>query len=476
MKTGGSFSKDMLKLVSGFSIVQLLNLLAAPLLTRLYSPESFGAVALFISITSIISAIACMRYELAIVLPEDDEEAANIFVLSLVISVMITIVTAVVVILGRNIILDLLDITILSPYLYLIPIAVQLTGISMALSYWSSRKKRFGTLSVSKVGGSLAMTAVALGGGVAGIATHGTMIGSNLAGQLVSMIILGMKSWRDDWRYAVATVRWRAISAGMKRHRNFPLYSSWSALLNVLSWQLPVFLLSMFFSPTVVGYYSFGFRILQLPMNLIGSAISQVFFQRAAEARHDGKLAVLVEDLFRRLVMFGLFPMLMLTIAGRDLYRLVFGENWSEAGVYTQILGLWAFLWFISSPLSTLFAVLEKQDFGFKLNIVLLATRLLSLVLGGFLGNARLSLILFSLTGILIYGYLCYAIMAHAGVARKAVVTVILDGLKPILPFLVVQLVVQLVSQDIWQKNISVGILSVLYLAYLYKKQVKGSG
>ena len=73
-----SFAGDVLKLVSGTTLAQAIGILITPILTRLYAPEAFGTLALFTSITSILSVIACMRYELAIMLPESDEEAANL--------------------------------------------------------------------------------------------------------------------------------------------------------------------------------------------------------------------------------------------------------------------------------------------------------------------------------------------------------------------------------------------------------------
>ena len=123
--------------------------------------------------------------------------------------------------------------------------------------------------------------------------------------------------------------------------------------------------------------------------------MSEVFVQGAAEARLRGTLAVLVENAFRRLVMFGTFPIMLLTIIGRDLFVVAFGERWAEAGVYTQILSTWVFFQLMSGPLSTLFSVLERQEMGLRVNMLLIITRFLALGIGGLLGNARLALALY---------------------------------------------------------------------------------
>ena len=81
----------------------------------------------------------------------------------------------------------------------------------------------------------------------------------------------------------------------------------------------------------------------------------------------EGMLPDWVEKNFRILVNFGMFPMAVMTVIGQDVVVVVFGQQWREAGVYTQILSIWGFFQFISSPMSTLFYVLEKQEFLLKL-------------------------------------------------------------------------------------------------------------
>src|SRR5947209_80374 len=63
---------DVATLASGTAVAQLVGLLAAPLIARLFSPAAFGGLALFAAISGTISVIACWRYELAIVIPEKD--------------------------------------------------------------------------------------------------------------------------------------------------------------------------------------------------------------------------------------------------------------------------------------------------------------------------------------------------------------------------------------------------------------------
>jgi len=385
------------------------------------------------SITSSIGVIACLRYDLAIMLPERQEDAANLLTVSLFLALVVAMFSGVLVVL-REPITRLLKVPALSAYLWLVPVAVLANGGFLALNYWNSRSRRFGRLSATRVVKSTATTGYQLAAGFAGTAHAGGLIGGWILGLVTSTVLLGGQTWHTDHLTLGRSVTWPRMIAGLKRYRKFPLYSTWSALLNSISWQLPTFLLSAFFSPAVVGYYAVGTRLLRLPMSLIGAAIGQVFFQRAAQAKANGTLTTLVENAFRRLVMLAMFPLLVITIIGQDLFSVVLGGNWAEAGVYAQILSIWTFFWFMSSPLSTLYSVLEMQEAGLVLNVIILVTRFLSLWIGGIYGSARLALILFGASGVLVYGYIGLAIMKAAGVPWRTLFGILMHYFALFIP------------------------------------------
>jgi O-antigen/teichoic acid export membrane protein len=213
----------------------------------------------------------------------------------------------------------------------------------------------------------------------------------------------------------------------------------------------------------VVGFYALGNRVLRMPMSLIGSAIGQVFFQEAAEVSRDGTVAATVESGFRRLVIFSLLPLMVLTVVGREAFGLVFGGRWIEAGYYAQVLGPWTFFWFISSPLSTLFLVLERHAFGLKLNTVIFASRLLSLVVGGRLHDARLTILLFSASGVLVYGYYTFAILKVSGVDLGRVTRFLGARILEYLPAILILVALKAVAVAPW---ILVGAAVALLVAY----------
>ena len=115
------FVRSVGVLVGGTALAQALMVLVLPLLTRLYTPEDFSVLAVYASIFGIISVTACLRLEIAIPLPERDEDAANLLALALCSSVGIASLSAVIVWLIPVQIIDLIAQPKLLPYLWLLP-------------------------------------------------------------------------------------------------------------------------------------------------------------------------------------------------------------------------------------------------------------------------------------------------------------------------------------------------------------------
>ena len=183
--------------------------------------------------------------------------------------ILITILSALIVIWGSDLILHFIKAPELKNYLWLIPVAVFFSGVSAALNYWNSRKKHFGRLSVIQIISSITAQAAKLTAGFAGFVSGGVLILTAMLGGMVSAGALTRQSWLDDKKLFISNVRWRSIADGFIRFRKFPIIDTWGGLLNSISWQLPAMMLSSFFSLSVVGFYALGLAVI---MTQIGRA------------------------------------------------------------------------------------------------------------------------------------------------------------------------------------------------------------
>ena len=457
-----SFKGDVLRLVAGTGLAQLIGVLVAPILTRLYAPEVFGVAALFTSLTGILGVLACMRYELSIVLPDNDRGAANLLGVSLCFSTLIALLTVPIIVFAGPEVLQWVRMPELTPYLWLVSVTVFIHGVFTALNYWNTRTKHFTRLSIARVTSSLASTSATLGAGFAGHATGGAMIAASVGGQVVATTVLGGQIWRDNGQFLVQSITWREMLGGLKRYKRFPIFDSWSALLNTTSVQMPVLILGVFFAPAIVGFYALGHRLLSLPMGLLGGAISQVFFQRASVAKTDGSIAHVVESTFQQLLLIAAFPFLLLIIIAPELFSMVFGAQWVTAGIYVQILAPWLFFVSISSPLSTLILVLENQGVGLLINIALVISRVASLIIGGVLGDVVLALALFSSSGTLIWAWFCIYLVSHSGVKARKISRTIVHNLLTASIFIAPAIVVKWVVRAEPITVLAAGMISTL--------------
>jgi lipopolysaccharide exporter len=468
-RAGRSFARDVLTLVSGTTAAQAVTLLAAPIIARLYAPAAFGTASIFTSVASTIGVIACLRYEAAIILPRSDGEAANLLVLSLGLSVLIGLLMVPCVGLALGPASAWIAQNGLSAFVWWVPPAVFFYGASMALTFWQTRRRHFGTLSLSRVTGTGTGTGIQLVAGAGGHGGPAGLVAATIVGTAAQATLLATRTLRGESRVLWEKVRWSGLRRAFTEHRKFPLYSSWAILLNEAAWQLPTFWLASAFSATVVGFYAVGTRLLRVPMNVIGGAIGQVFYERAAKAREAGNLPHVVEVTFRGLVLLGLFPLLVLTLCGKELFVVFLGARWAEAGVYVEILSLWMFFWFLSSPLMQLINVLQKQEWGLVFNAVLLVSRAAALAVGGALHDARLALVLFGLSGVLSYGYLNGRLMAEAGFGWAASCGLLLRKGLLFLPAGASLLLAKWLGAPALA-TVGVALLfGLLYLAYLWK-------
>jgi len=467
----GTFSRNVLTVMSGTSAAQAISLLAAPVVTRLFAPEAFGILALFTAIASILAVVACMSYELAIVLPADDDDAANLFGASLVFATLISLSLIPVVWLGGDALSRLFNAPALAGYLWLVPISVAISGWFVALNYWNTRTKHFARLSVVKVSGTASSTSAKLGAGFMGHTSGGALIGAQVGGQVVVTTFLGVRIWRDHKNLFLKAIRWGDIFRNVKRYHKFPAFYMGSNLVNAFALMAPAFVLSFFFSPIIVGFYALGLRILQTPLQLLGKSIGQVFFQKASEVKQQGQLAPVLEKMFSFLVVTGLFPILMISLVGQDLFVVVFGSDWAEAGAYAQILSVSLALFFISSPLTVLNAVLEKQGFSLMTSTALLVLRAAGLAVGGVLHDAKLAILLFSIAGALVYGCRIFVINSFAGITYGRTAQIISKGLIPFAAAALLFWSLALYGMTSWVSLVVAFIMLGVYVIYVLSTQ-----
>jgi O-antigen/teichoic acid export membrane protein len=200
------------------------------------------------------------------------------------------------------------------------------------------------------------------------------------------------------------------IIALAKRYKDFPKFSMLAGLTNTLSSSLTNIFISSFYGIATLGLYSLVQRVLGMPSALIGGAIGQVFFQKATkEKQQTGRAINSFNSTIKKLIIIGVPSFTILYFIVEDLFAFVFGEKWRIAGIYAQIIMPLFLIRFISSTVSSINIIFEKQLIGLYINILLLISSLSIFVISN-LFNFDFNLFLYLLTYILFIEYFIFLI------------------------------------------------------------------
>lgn len=402
------FLKSVITIFTGGAVSHVIAFLIEPILTRIYKPEEFALFAQFVSFTTLFTIVATARYELAIMLPKTERKSINIFALSLIISVTITVLSFIIVLLFRIPIAHFLKNDKLSFFLWLTPIAVIFTGLYQTFNYWSLRNKRFGLISISRI----VQTTINAGGNILfGFLKWGSkgLIIAFIIGQFASISSFLVKFFRSDKR-ATKLINKKEIREMATKYSDFPKINSIHAFTDILQQSIVIFLLSYFFTSDDVGYYSRTFRLLIAPISLIGLSVGQVFFQRASSEYAQGKnIKEFVLKNIKMMLWVAIPFFIFTSILAPQIFGWFLGKGWEQAGYYARYISLWLAMNIITNPISSIPLIVGKQKQAFLFSLVGNSLIILSVWVGGlFFNDIKISLILISSTMFVYYMFLIY--------------------------------------------------------------------
>lgn len=406
-------SRSVLKLAGGTAGGQLIFILASPILTRLYNPESFGILATFTAILALINALSSLRYELAITVPEDVGEAKDLVWLCVVLVAISTVLTALGVALLENQQVVFINEPALTPLLWLLPIGVLLSGLYQPITYWAIRRKQFGLLAKTKISQSIFGVTTNLG-----LAPWGPI--GLILGEIVRQSAGSIKIFQNSKEELLPpVVTPRSLGKVLRRYSHFGIYSSPAGLINIVGNQLPIIILSSTFGAQLVGQLALAQRVLLVPAGLIGVSVSKVFLAKAPESFRQGTLTSLVDHASRKLFLWSFVTAIPIAIAGPLLVPLFFGEAWSIAGMIILIFLPVYILQLSVSSVSTAFIAIEQNKSELIAQVCQAGLRVFPLLISVMCGLEFLqSLIIFSIASS--GGYLFYWILLKRSLLAKA--------------------------------------------------------
>lgn len=373
-----AFVRNVGMLTGGTVFAQALLALSLPFLTRIYSPEQFNLLAVYTAVLGVLSVVSCLRFEIAIPLPESDGDALNLIAIALTGAIGLSLLFACLTLAAPGLILDVIGQQGLRPYLWMIPAGVALSSVYTALQYWASRKKRFGLITSTRMTRAVSGAGIQLGLG----AVHPSPLGLLLGHMAYSgMGVIGLvRSLLQNDRGLLKAVSIPAMRKNFSAYRRFPIWSVPEALLNVSGVQVPIIIIAAAAAGPEAAFLMLAMRAMGLPMALIGSSVAQVYLAEAGQHLRDGKLAGFTKRAMVSLAKLGTPPLLLAGCLSPFLFPIVFGEEWRRAGVLLMWMTPYFILQFIASPISMLLHVVSRPAVAMTLQLFGLLVRLGSVV------------------------------------------------------------------------------------------------
>ncbi|MGQ3117524.1 MAG: lipopolysaccharide biosynthesis protein [Hydrogenophaga sp.] len=386
-----SFLRSVAVLVGGTAVGHGITAAALPVLSRLYTPADFSLLAVFAGLVSIISVVACLRFDVAVALPEEDAEALRLLALALGAALACSVVVLIAVLVAPGWIANKLNQPGLQTYLWLLPISVLLGGGYSALQMWFVREKAFGLIARSRVAQSTASAGTQIGSGALGVGPGGLLFGHAM-NTGAACLFLGYRLLAGHpARAAFKRMAWSELRQTFKRYDRFPKYSTFEALCNSAAIHLPVIMIAALAAPKEAGYLMLATYVMQAPMALVGAAVGQVYLAGAANKHRQGLLGEFTAEVLGGLLKTGTGPLLAVGIVSPAVFGLIFGAGWERAGVLVAWMTPWFVLQFLSTPISMGLHVTGHQRLAFALQLFGLALRVSMVWLAVSLSPAHIS-------------------------------------------------------------------------------------
>lgn len=400
------FLKNTLTLMTGTTIAQVIPIITTPIITRIYLPQDFGVLGIYLSISAIIGILGTLSYPSAILITANDEDAISIVQLCIISVLIWTGIIGISILFLNSIIANLFKAPEAAQFFYFLPLSSLATGLGTIFSAWANRNKYYHAVSISRVVAAVlnAICSIILGLAIGG--SKGLIYALILNQMTIPLILITYSTKKRSLIFKFH--KWSMLRKQALLNKKFPQFAFPAELLNSFMNQLPIYFLSAFAGKSEVGYFNLSNRILGLPITFIGSAISDVFRQRASsDFAKTGNCYYIFIKTFRTLAKTSIVPFSILAIFAPQIFSLAFGPIWHEAGVYTRYLCIFYLLRFIISPLSYLFYIGGRQIEDLILNGYLFITSYL--ILTYFLKKTiYLALLVYSINYSLVYFYVFF--------------------------------------------------------------------
>lgn len=355
-----SFIKSITTALSGGILVQLVGLMASPIIARIYSPDIYGTFSTITAYASLLVPLLTLSYSIVLVLPKLKINAFSILISTIAYSVVVGFLMYLLSYLLKA------DWDIISEWDWAIIILAWNLSILQLYSYWFIREEAFLFRAKYLLAQSFLVAGLKILFGMYLSKVEFLFLATAIPNALV-IFFISHKVFHENkiyiYKYRVKSITCRAFY-NVKKYFNIVKFRTPQSVLVSFNTTLPLLAIPMVFNAHYVGLFALTRTVLMLPGSLISTSVGDVIYPRLNNAINN-KVSIL-NDLFKLILclfVLGLIPLSILYLFGEELFLLVFGSQWGKAGELSSILSFWVFVNLINRPLVVLIPIfkLEKK-------------------------------------------------------------------------------------------------------------------
>tara|TARA_R110002012_G_scaffold171185_1_gene335892 strand:- start:78 stop:1373 length:1296 start_codon:yes stop_codon:yes gene_type:complete len=321
-------------------VSQAVNMIAYPVLTNFYTPEHFGLFSAFSSASTFAGAVVLLRIETIYQIAPKEEENQLIYS-SIGVALSMTALIFIMAIFFGEVLIGKIGANIESDkwhwsYALLIAALALANGLMSLGRTVSAKSSRYNRLALSQiartmftVGGQLGIVLLLRDAGAGGL-----IAGFSLGIMTATLIIWPIRAAVVQAIARSPSLVIKGTQSVLQQYRSYIRVDVVNVLIRISTLvAYPIFILASF-GVAEAGLYAVASRITFIPIDVLGVAISTVYFQRFAKAVREGQCTVRLYlttfwgSLFAAVIITGL-----LSVASGPLVNLIFGEAWVRAGI-----------------------------------------------------------------------------------------------------------------------------------------------
>lgn len=409
------FARDVASVGGGIAVAQAITLAFTPFLTRLFSPEAFGASAAYAAVLNIILPLATLGYANAIVQPATDEAAAAVARLSILCGLLLAPFSMLLVYVGGPLLVQWTGLEQAPWVLYFIPVSLVVSALLSVANQAAIREGLFKEKARAYAESTLLTNVAKLGAGFFW-ATGLALIVLTLVGQLANAV---MQLARVRRQGGLSPRNWWGLEgtrAAAREHYDFAVYRMPQSIIRALSVGVPVVVLAKLFGAGIAGQYSITVLLMSAPVMLLGDAVGEVFYPKITRAINERTHSPhhLILKAVALLVAMGAVPFGIVAVAGDSLLPLLLGEKWQMAGKFSQWVSIWMVAMLVSRPAVSAMPALKLQHVLLVYEVAVTGARIAALYLGARLGGPLHAIAAFALVNVAGYAALTAVVLKRA--------------------------------------------------------------